>query len=89
MPNVDGQFTEIGAFDAKTRLSELLRKVDQGERFTITVRGRPVAELGPVQQTQRMPTDEERDAAFQRLMNPAIKGVDGETVLEWIREGRK
>jgi hypothetical protein len=36
-----------------------------------------------------MPTDEERDAAFQRLMNPAIKGVDGETVLEWIREGRK
>jgi len=89
MPNVDGQFTEIGAFDAKTRLSELLRKVDQGERFTITVRGRPVAELGPVRQTQRMPTDEERDAAFQRLMNPAIKGVDGETVLEWIREGRK
>ena len=35
----DCAYTEIGAFDAKTKLSEILRKVDQGERFTITVRG--------------------------------------------------
>jgi prevent-host-death family protein len=79
----------IGIFEAKTRLSEIVRHAEMGERVTITVRGRAAAEVGPVQQTQRMPTDEERDAAFQRLMNPAIKGVDGETVLEWIREGRK
>ena len=79
----------IGIFEAKTRLSEIVRHAEMGERVTITVRGRAAAEVWPVQQTQRMPTDEERDAAFQRLMNPAIKGVDGETVLEWIREGRK
>ena len=79
----------IGIFEAKTRLSEIVRHAEMGERVTITVRGRAAAEVGPVQQTQRMPTDEERDAAFQRLMNPAIKGVDGETVLEWIREWRK
>ena len=29
--------TTIGLFEAKTKLSEILRKVDQGERFTITV----------------------------------------------------
>jgi prevent-host-death family protein len=40
-------YKEIGAFDAKTRLSEILRKVDQGERFTITVRGRAVADVVP------------------------------------------
>jgi prevent-host-death family protein len=39
---------EIGAFEAKTRLSELLEKVDRGQVFVITKRGRAVAELRPV-----------------------------------------
>ena len=38
---------EIGAFDAKTRLSELLDRVDRGAVYIITKRGRPVAELRP------------------------------------------
>ena len=38
---------EIGAYEAKTRLPELLRQVQGGKRFTITNRGVPVAELGP------------------------------------------
>jgi len=40
--------TEIGAYEAKTRLPEYLRKVREGRRFTITQRGAPVAELVPV-----------------------------------------
>ncbi len=40
--------TEIGAFEAKTRLSELLEQVGQGRTFVITRRGRPIAELRPV-----------------------------------------
>ena len=47
MPVAESTYTEIGAFDAKTKLSEILRKVEQGERFTITLRGRPVANLVP------------------------------------------
>lgn len=39
---------EIGAFEAKTHLSELLEKVSQGKTFHITKRGRPVAELRPI-----------------------------------------
>ena len=39
---------EIGAFEAKTHLSELLTAVEAGEAFTITRRGKPVAELRPV-----------------------------------------
>jgi prevent-host-death family protein len=38
----------IGAFEAKTRLSELLEKVSRGRTFRITKRGRVVAELRPV-----------------------------------------
>jgi prevent-host-death family protein len=37
----------IGAFDAKTRLSELLDHVDNGAVYVITKHGRPVAELRP------------------------------------------
>jgi prevent-host-death family protein len=39
---------EIGAFEAKTRLSELLDRVREGRVYRITKRGRPVAELRPV-----------------------------------------
>ena len=38
---------EIGAYEAKTRLPELLRQVKAGKRFTITNRGQPVADLVP------------------------------------------
>lgn len=39
--------TEIGAYDAKTRLPELLRQVRAGKRFTITNRGEAIADLVP------------------------------------------
>ena len=40
--------TKIGAFDAKTRLSELLDRVHEtGAVYIITKRGVPVAELRP------------------------------------------
>ena len=86
MPVADTSYTEIGAFDAKTRLSEILRKVDKGERFTITVRGRPVADIVPTKVRNQRAIDE----AVEGLLNfPRIQGIPGDTVLEWIREGRK
>jgi prevent-host-death family protein len=39
---------DIGAFEAKTRLSELLDNVSRGHVYRITKRGKPVAELRPV-----------------------------------------
>ncbi len=39
---------KIGAFEAKTKLSHLLDRVDKGQVYVITKRGRPVAELRPV-----------------------------------------
>ena len=37
----------IGAFDAKTRLSELLERASRGEVIQITRHGKPVARLVP------------------------------------------
>jgi prevent-host-death family protein len=77
--------TQIGLFEAKTKLSELVRKVDQGESFTITVRGRVVAELVPPSRGIRpVPQD-----VIDRLMHPKIHGISGDEVLRMIREGRK
>ena len=39
--------SEIGAFEAKTHLPQLLQRVQAGERFVITKHNRPVAELIP------------------------------------------
>jgi len=38
----------IGAFQAKTELSRLLRQVRAGKSFIITQRGKPVAEIKPL-----------------------------------------
>ena len=38
---------EIGAFDAKNRLGQLLDLVEAGDEIIITRRGKPVARLGP------------------------------------------
>jgi len=46
---------EIGAFEAKTHLSELLEKVRGGKTFFITKHGRPMAELRPLSFPARRP----------------------------------
>jgi prevent-host-death family protein len=88
MPIAERTHTEIGIFEAKTKLSEILRKVDQGERFTITVRGRAVASLVPVQRSTSLRSPEEIEAAYQRLRNPIIRGISHEEIRAAIEEGR-
>ncbi len=39
---------EIGAYEAKTRLAELLSRAEKGERIVVTRHGRPVAQLVPM-----------------------------------------
>jgi prevent-host-death family protein len=38
----------VGSFQAKTELSRLLRQVRAGKSFIITQRGKPVAEIKPL-----------------------------------------
>lgn len=44
---------KIGSYAAKTRLPEILRRVEAGESFTITNRGKPVADVVPSQTEDR------------------------------------
>lgn len=38
---------EVGSYEAKTKLPELLRGIQAGKRYTITLRGEAVADLVP------------------------------------------
>ena len=77
---------EIGAFEAKTRLPQLLRRVEAGERFVITRHGRPLAELVPFQPRDSGKVQCAIDALkeFQRTHS-----LGGLSVRQMIEEARK
>lgn len=60
--------TEIGAYDARTRLPELLRQAKAGKRFTITNRGEAIADLVPSEAARAIdaPAAIEKFQAFLR-----------------------
>ena len=76
----------IGASEAKTHLPALLNRVAQGEQFTITRHGVPVAMLVPPGIRQR--TDVQ--AAIRELIE-FRKGhrLNGLSIREMINEGRR
>jgi prevent-host-death family protein len=78
---------EIGAYDAKTRLAELLSRVEKGERIVITRHGRPVAQLVPVEDAPHM-TVEEAIAGIVAFRKGHTLGP-GLTIKDLIEEGRR
>jgi len=77
----------VGAYEAKTHLSELLEKVEAGEEITITKHGLPVAKLVAVKKEAR---PEERIAAIERIKKLASGlSLGGLKVKDLISEGRR
>jgi prevent-host-death family protein len=81
----------VGAFEAKTKLSELLDKVEAGETITITRHGKAVARLVPAG------VDGEERARRRALIDEIKRkraGWDrgakaGATIAELIKAGRR
>ncbi|MHB8870721.1 MAG: type II toxin-antitoxin system Phd/YefM family antitoxin [Thermoleophilia bacterium] len=77
----------VGAYEAKTHLSQLLDRVARGERVTITKHGRPVAILVPAGE----PLTVDRGQAIAELnefRRGRALGV-GLTIRDMIEEGRR
>ena len=82
--------TSIGAFEAKTKFSELLERVSQGEEITITRHEKPVARLVPF----KKPSHVELVNLFEQLakfraahpLNP--EGVEKVSYRDLIDGGR-
>jgi prevent-host-death family protein len=77
--------TEIGAYEAKTRLPALLQRVARGETFTITRHGRPIARPAPI---DRAGPDRRREA-IEPLKRFADRHTLDVPVKELINEGRR
>lgn len=45
--------TRIGAYEAKTKFSELIARAEQGESFVVTKNGKPVARIAPIEDFDR------------------------------------
>lgn len=77
--------TAVGAYEAKTKLPELLRGVQAGKRYTITRRGEAIAELAPVT-TRRHGVAEAVEQIKQFMKAAPVRGVDIKALIE---EGRR
>jgi prevent-host-death family protein len=77
----------VGAFEAKTHLSELLERVSRGERITITRHGIPTALLVPVDEKASQWTHQEVVEGM-RALRKRVKGGKM-SVREMVREGRR
>lgn len=77
---------EIGSYELKTHLAEVLDAVEQGESVLVTRHGKPIARLLPnaVAEREDVSTAVEALLAFPRTRLP--KGV---TVRSLIEEGRR
>lgn len=75
----------VGVFDAKTRLSELLERVNAGEEVIITKRGHAIARLVAMDDGSSAV-----EAALAALFEVRARALPGtETIRELIDEGRR
>lgn len=75
---------EVGIFEAKTHLSELIGEVEAGANLTLTRRGVPVARLVPIR------SREKRSAAIEGLarIGARLRAADGALTLPELQQYR-
>lgn len=76
----------VGAYEAKTHLAELLDRVAQGERITITRHGMPVAVLAPPEDRPSQTASEVIDEIKELRKGLKLRGL---SIRKMIEEGRR
>ena len=77
----------IGSYEVKTKLPEILRRVRAGESFTITLRGKPVADLVPSRAASRQKTA----TAIENIlrMSETVVPVSNDRLEEYRKQGQE
>ena len=75
----------IGSYEAKTKLPEILRHVESGESYTITNRGKPVAEIIPI----RSDTNSKAITAIDNILKAKKHIISDDTLTELKEDGRR
>ena len=76
---------EYGIYEAKTKLPDLIKQVQQGERITITNRGLPVADLVP----SASGAEQKTRAAIKAIKATRVGTIDQASFEEMRQQGRK
>ncbi len=76
----------VGAYEAKTHLTQLLERVAKGEKITITRHGVPVATLQPADPSKKTPVREVIDQLKRFRRGRPLGGL---SIREMIEEGRR
>ena len=80
----------VGAFEAKTKLAELLDRVEAGEIVTITRRGREVARLVAIKSVEEQARLQVLIDEIKRTRVGRDRGArPGTTIPELIKAGRR
>ena len=78
---------QVGAFEAKTHLAQLLDDVARGESVEITRHGVPVAHLVPPQ--HRTATSLDSTIAQIKALRQSVAAVDQQDIRTMREEGRR
>jgi prevent-host-death family protein len=62
----------VSVRELRNSVSSVLRRVEAGERVTVTVDRRPVAELVPLRRRRAVPIAEARSAASRHSADPGL-----------------
>jgi prevent-host-death family protein len=76
----------IGAFEAKTHLSEILNKVQEGVEVIITKRGKPIAKIIPFSDDK---LNRKKDDILKEFNFIRSKFKGKVIIKSYINEGRK
>jgi prevent-host-death family protein len=79
---------QMGLFEAKQKLSELVERAGRGERIGITKRGKLAAVIGPAQEEPQSNTIKEIFDNIEKIRRRA-KPLRGVTTKDLIEEGRR
>jgi prevent-host-death family protein len=79
----------VGAYEAKTRFSELVARAEKGESFLVTKNGRPVARIGPVEDFDRANALQAADRlrALLAAQGPPLSAEEAQRNWEQLKRG--
>jgi prevent-host-death family protein len=72
--------------ELRNHVGDVLRRAEAGEQFTITVSGRPVAQLGPIRTRQWVPSAQLADlwaTPPDPTLDKDLKALEGELIDPW------
>jgi prevent-host-death family protein len=75
--------TTIGAYEAKTKFSDLIARAEKGESFVVTKNGRPVARITPLESFDREKARRAAERIRSRLATQGPAVSEEEAQRNW------